>query len=76
VNDHLVLRALGLTAREAEVLYSVAAGKTNPEVGIILGIRRYTVRTHLERVFMKLGVENRLSASLRALKLLWGRFKA
>ena len=60
----------GLTPREAEVLLWVAQGKTNPEVAAILGIRPYTVRTHLERVFVKLGVETRHAAGLRAIAIL------
>jgi DNA-binding CsgD family transcriptional regulator len=60
----------GLTPREAEVLMWVAQGKTNPEVATILGIRPYTVRTHLERVFTKLGVETRHAASVRAIEVL------
>lgn len=60
----------GLTPREAEVLIWVAQGKSNPEVGLILGIRPYTVRTHLERVFAKLGVESRHAASLCAMEVL------
>lgn len=60
----------GLTPREAEVLIWVAQGKTNPEVATILGIRPYTVRTHLERVFTKLGVETRHAAGLRAIETL------
>jgi DNA-binding CsgD family transcriptional regulator len=61
------LCVLGLSEREAEVLYWVAAGKSSPVISMILGIRHDTVRTHLKRIFMKLGVENRLSAALRAL---------
>lgn len=60
----------GLTPREAEVLIWVAQGKTNPEVAVILGIRPYTVRTHLERIFAKLGVETRHAAGLRAIEVL------
>lgn len=60
----------GLTPREAEVLIWVAQGKTNPEVGGILGIRPYTVRTHLEKVFAKLGVETRHAAGLCAIEVL------
>ncbi|MBL9203874.1 MAG: hypothetical protein JNN01_02215 [Opitutaceae bacterium] len=63
-------QGLGLTAREAEVLMWVAQGKTNPEVGGILGIRPYTVRTHLERIFAKLGVETRHAAGLKAIQVL------
>jgi DNA-binding CsgD family transcriptional regulator len=60
----------GLTPREAEVLIWVAQGKTNPEVATILGIRPYTVRTHLERIFTKLGVGTRHAAGLRAIEVL------
>ena len=37
-------------------------GKTNPEIGTILGIQLTTVKKHLESVFTKLGVENRTAA--------------
>ncbi|MGH7958985.1 MAG: response regulator transcription factor, partial [Opitutaceae bacterium] len=60
----------GLTPRESEVLIWVAQGKTNPEVAAILGIRPYTVRTHLERIFVKLGVETRHAAGLRTIEVL------
>jgi DNA-binding CsgD family transcriptional regulator len=64
------LCVLGLSEREAEVLYWVAAGKSSPVISTILGIRHDTVRAHLKRIFAKLGVENRLSAALRALQIL------
>ena len=64
------LCVLGLSEREAEVLYWVAAGKSSPVISMILGIRHDTVRAHLKRIFTKLGVENRLSAALRALQVL------
>lgn len=53
----------GLTRREAEVLYWVAQGKTNAEIGIILGVRPRTVQKHLEHIFEKLGVESRTAAA-------------
>src|SRR6266481_6173168 len=64
------LCALGLSEREAEVLYWVAAGKSSPVISLILGIGHDTVRAHLKRIFTKLGVENRLSAALCALQVL------
>jgi DNA-binding CsgD family transcriptional regulator len=60
------LQALGLTPREAEVLSWVAQGKTNREVGIILGASARTVQKHLEHIFQKIGVESRTAAILRA----------
>ena len=60
------LEALGLTPREAEVLSWVAQGKTNREVGMILGSSGRTVQKHLEHIFEKIGVESRTAAILRA----------
>ncbi|MFT3819053.1 MAG: LuxR C-terminal-related transcriptional regulator [Rubrivivax sp.] len=60
------LGGLGLTARETEVLSWVAQGKTNREIGMILGASERTVQKHLERVFQKLGVESRTAATLKA----------
>jgi DNA-binding response OmpR family regulator/DNA-binding CsgD family transcriptional regulator len=56
-----------LTAREAEVLYWVAQGKTNRDIGDILGTRPKTITKHLEHVFEKLGVETRTAAAGRVL---------
>ena len=60
--------ALNLTPREAELLSWVVQGKTNPEIGIILGIQLSTVKKHLESIFGKLGVENRTAAVTLALE--------
>jgi DNA-binding NarL/FixJ family response regulator len=65
--------ALGLTPREAEILSWVVQGKTNPEIGIILGIQLTTVKKHLESTFAKLGVENRTGAVTLALERLGSR---
>jgi len=64
------LRALGLSARVAEVLLWIAQGKTNGEIGTILGISESTVKKHVLEIFEKLAVETRGAASLRALELL------
>jgi DNA-binding CsgD family transcriptional regulator len=59
--------ALGaLTAREAEVLRWVAAGKSDAQIGAILGVSARTVQKHLQRVYEKLGVESRTAAAMRA----------
>jgi len=59
--------AFGLTPREAEVLYWVARGKTNRDIGDILGSSPATVKKHLEHVYEKLGVETRTAAASLAL---------
>ena len=45
----------------------VARGKTNTSIGDILGISGHTVDAHLRRIYLKLGVYDRVSAALRAL---------
>ena len=66
-------KALALTPREAEILSWVVQGKTNPEIGIILGIQLTTVKKHLESTFAKLGVENRTGAVTLALEKISAR---
>jgi len=53
-----------LTRREREVLTCVAEGVSNQEIARKLCISEQTVKTHLSRVFAKLGVKNRLAATL------------
>ena len=64
------LRALGLTAREAEVLYWITEGKTNPEIAIILEASPDTVKKHAANLYAKLGVPTRTSAARCALSVL------
>jgi DNA-binding NarL/FixJ family response regulator len=64
----VMLESLGLTPREAEVLFWVARGKTNDEIATVLGIGLTTVKKHLESTFAKLGVENRTAAAAMALE--------
>jgi DNA-binding response OmpR family regulator/DNA-binding CsgD family transcriptional regulator len=52
-----------LTAREGEVLYWVVKGKTNRDIGDILGSSPGTVKKQLESVFAKMGVETRTAAA-------------
>lgn len=64
----LLMGALKLTMREAEVLYWVTRGKTNRDIGDILGSSPRTVNKHLEHIFDKLHVETRTAASAVALE--------
>ena len=73
-----MVQAFKLTLREAEVLYWVAKGKTNRDIGDILGSSPATAKKHLERIYVKLGVETRTAAAslatarLRQLNLVAG----
>ncbi|MEV4675682.1 response regulator transcription factor [Actinomadura sp. NPDC049382] len=57
-----------LSAREAEVLALVAEGLTNAQIGERLYIGQATVKTHLLRIFTKLGVSDRTAAVMTALQ--------
>jgi DNA-binding NarL/FixJ family response regulator len=61
-----------LTQRESEVLHWVMMGKTNRDIGDILGTSPRTVNKHLEHVFHKLGVETRTAAAALAMNRLRG----
>jgi len=45
------------------VLLWLTQGKSNAKIGLILGITTATVGKHLERIYPKLGVENRTAAA-------------
>ena len=62
-----LLGLLALTPRETEVLAWIAQGKTNYEIGVILGACTGTICKHVERILSKLGVENRTAAAAIAL---------
>ena len=64
------LQTLGLTPREAEVLYWITEGKTNPEISTILNTTLHTIKKHNNKLFAKLGVETRLAAARLALSSL------
>jgi DNA-binding NarL/FixJ family response regulator len=57
-----------LSPRELEVLSSVAAGKSNKEIGVQLFISEGTVKTHVASLLLKLGVASRTSAIKEAVR--------
>jgi DNA-binding CsgD family transcriptional regulator len=59
--------ALRLSAREREVMHWLSGGKTDRDIGDILGISPRTVHKHLQRIYEKLGVETRTAAVMRFL---------
>ena len=62
-------RRAEVSKRELSVLIHVAAGKSNKQIGNLLGISAQTVRNHMSRIFAKLGVSNRTEAVMRAVRL-------
>ena len=61
------LSSLGLTARQAEVLFWVCRGKTDKDIAGLLGISHRTVHKHLEKIYVILGVETRTAAMSAAM---------
>jgi DNA-binding NarL/FixJ family response regulator len=59
----------GLTVRESEVLELVSRGWTNAQVAADLGVTIHAVKFHLASVFRKLGVRNRIDASVTYVRL-------
>jgi len=58
-----------LTAREIEILTLIAKGLSNSEAASVLGVSRATVRTHLEHIYDKLEVTNRVEAVTEGLRI-------
>jgi len=58
----------GLTDREVEVLVLLARGKSNREIGALLGISPRTAQNHVAHVYDKIGVYSRAGAALFAVE--------
>jgi len=68
--DERQLLSLGLTPREAEVLFWISEGKSNHDIGVILGASTRTICKHVEHILTKLCVENRTAAAAITFALL------
>lgn len=58
-----------LTEREMNVLFLLAKGLKNDEISLKLHISVHTTKAHLESVYTKLGVTNRVQAAMKAVFL-------
>ena len=65
-------QALGVTKREAEVLYWISYAKSNWEISQILEMSPRTVTKHLEQIYKKLNVDNRTAAAAISIRILEG----
>ncbi len=61
--------ALGISARELTVLQALSEGGSNKEIARRLGISPETVKTHLARLYERLGARRRTEALVRAREL-------
>lgn len=62
---HAAQRAYHLTDRETQVLDLLAAGRTNAEAGVALGVRAETIKSHIKSIYHKMGAANRAEAVTR-----------
>lgn len=60
---------LQVTQRELQILHWVREGKSNLDIGELLGISALTVKNHVQKVLRKLGANNRAHAVTLALRL-------
>lgn len=58
----------GLSEVEREVLFYVARGLSNSEVGRVMALEHRTVRTHLQHIYRKMGVSSHVDAVVMALR--------
>jgi DNA-binding CsgD family transcriptional regulator len=63
------LAALGISPRELTVLQEIAAGRSNKEIASALKVSPETVKTHVARLFEKLGAKRRTQAIKQAREL-------
>jgi two-component system nitrate/nitrite response regulator NarL len=63
-----------LTTREREIVFAVAKGLSNKDVGRRLNLSEGTVKVHLHKIYSKLGVKNRTAlVTLAYTKFTWAR---
>lgn len=68
ITEHYSL--LGITPREADVLALVARGKSNKHIALAFNISEGTVKKHVENMFRRLDVNNRVSLTIKAMTVI------
>jgi DNA-binding CsgD family transcriptional regulator len=66
IGEDRSLQRLGLSKREADVLWLLTQGLSTKEIALKAGITTLTAKKHLEHVYRKLGVSNRTAAAALA----------
>jgi DNA-binding CsgD family transcriptional regulator len=66
--EHWRRQVASLSSRQRETLALLATGLAAHQIAAQMGVSEATVKTHLRQVYRKLGVNNRVAASLRFLQ--------
>jgi NarL family two-component system response regulator LiaR len=69
IRNEAALKSLGVTGQEARVLECLAAGKSNKEIALALGLSPNTIKTHIANLYAKLAVGRRSQAVNKAREL-------
>ncbi len=67
-NTEPPLTGADLTPRELEVLKLISRGVDNPEIAVTLHLSQHTIKNHVSSILVKLQVENRIQAAVRAVR--------
>lgn len=67
--DLMPAAPMRITPRQKEVLQLLAAGRSNKEIAIALGLSPATVKTHVSQIIATIGAANRAEATARAINL-------
>lgn len=68
MHEARVKRVRPITLREREVLLWVSRGKSNYEIGVILGLSMLTIKNHMQAIIRKMNVSNRAHAAAEGLR--------
>lgn len=69
VNKEMQVESFNLTEREKEVLFLVAKGESNAEIGAELYLSAFTVKNYVSRIIEKMGVKDRTQATAKAIQV-------
>ena len=67
-DSEAVVGAVGLSARETQVLRLIARGNSNKQIGTTLFVTEKTVEHHVTHIYNKLGISSRAAATLYAMQ--------
>ena len=71
-----VIRSLQLSPQQARIVALILRGYKDKQIAKELSLNRYTIRTYLKRIFIRLGIDDRIMLVLHVFAVCLGRTKA